>query len=596
MEKGRVARMIKKLIYTIFIVALLCGCTVNGGKDSESATGLLTLEIGCEWRAEKMTLPDFEGTIAAAALYDDKLWFVSGQTLYTANLDGSDTREIFGGVPDCARYIASDANGDVYFCGTGEVYIFDKDGAQKSQFALEIDLNTPIRTIFGAVTSPGGEPVALIWDDREGYSVRAVTSEGLGDELDFDLPTGTDIRGMSFYDERMLLTQGEGLFIRSDSDPALILTWADIGVVFGEAYILGVVEDAEIIYLNRYDGTLYEVRQKPEERTELTLACVTDNGRLQPDMERAVAVFNTYSKEYRVVIEKYESLELLNLQIIAGNVPDFINIDYIIPFKNFAAKGLFEDLNPYFENDPEVALVPVIHRIMSDGDELFRISPGFMVMSLIGIPDYVGEEQGWTFEEMKQYLADVPEGATVLPITWHEEAALTFLLYQNINEFIDWESGTAFFDTPDFKELLEFTNTMSSDTSQSIEQISLLLEGKQLIVHTTQQILEHFVYTDFELEGKAVYKGFPGKSKNSGILYPHTYTLAMTSVCENKDGAWSFIRSSLLLESSEYFIPTVQSKFDLAVEKAMTEQYMLYPQIPGQGPPPTCSPDDAGAV
>jgi len=425
-------------------------------------------------------------------------------------------------------------------------------------------------------TLPDNDPIALIWTE-DGYSVRSLINKSFESVTGYHLPQNTIIMGMTYCDGAILLNTGEGLSVYSGGDMLPVFMWADIGIKRGEADVVGITENADIVYLNLSGGSLYVIRSVATAfpQKELTLAVIVDS--VPFELDNAVAEFNATNNEYKVNIVRYESLDQLNVQIIAGNIPDIIETTYDIPFDSFAGKGLFEDLNPYIDNDPEIALVPTIHRILSTEDSLFRVTPGVMPMSLVGCSDFVGSEQGWTFEEMKQYLASAPKGVTAFPAVWNKESILIFSLYQNLDDFIDWESGRVLFDTPDFKELLEFVNTVPDKTPAYKEEVPLLLEGKQLVMHIGHSIFENFVDIDHALEGKAVYKGFPSSGKNSGIMRTGEFTLAMSSKCANKDGAWSFIRDTLLIEDDRLIdgtfraIPIIQSKFDLAVELAMTE-------------------------
>ena len=571
--------MKKTLLPTLFVIGLLCGCIFKSGEQSgilsngvvsEEAAKFLSIMPGYERRVEKMNLSGFSGEISAAQARDNRLWFVSGQVLYSANFDGSDVQEVFGSLPDDTQYITFGSEGDIYFGTANSVFVFTKEGKTKSQLLL--DSSQQIQRLADLASSFDRDVVALICSDRDGYRVRTITDDSFGDEIDFTFPVNTEVHGITFYNEAMFLTTGDGLFEYSETAVFPILIWSDIGVKSREPYIVAINENESIIYLNRYDGSLYIIQSMPKisEKIELTLAYVNANGIVPAPFNEAVATFNGSSNEYKVKITAINSLEQLNIQIIAGDIPDLIQVHYPFPFESYVTKGIFEDLNPYFEDDPEVTLVPAVHRIMSTDDKLFRVVPGFSAMTLIGHSNYVGTENGWTFEEMKQCLANAPEGSTIFPDFWNKEIILLFLLYQNIDEFIDWESGKALFDTPDFKELLELANSHSGIPPEFSSDKPMVLEGRELIIHDTFMTLEHFVNMDNFMGGKAVYKGFPSSKKNSGILFPTELTLAMTSACANKDGAWNFLRTMLLTDKNIQTIPAVQSKFDLAVKLAMT--------------------------
>lgn len=561
-------KRISLLLIAGLLLGLLCGCAPKPPAPAEAAVKSLAVEQGYERRAVKLELSAFDGEIAAAALHDEKLWFASDQVLYNANLDGSDVREVFGELPENTQYIAFSADGDIYVGTSVNVYVFTPDGVQKSQFQLD---NTPEKfyRMFDLAAAPEGGMAALVWDYRGGAMLLAVTGESFGDAL--DLPVDAGVRSICFHDGDMLLALDDGLFVYSETELFPILEWTDIGAVAMYAYVAGVTENGDIIYLDRYDGSLYIIQTVPRVSgiTELTLAVVNELG-ISAELAKAAATFNASSGEYKIKIVQYTSLDLLNVQIIAGNIPDLIEVWDNVPFGAFAAKGLFEDLNPYFDSDPEVALLPSVRRVLSTDDKLFRVTPGFMLMSLIGLSDFVGRENGWTFEEMKQYLAKAPEGSTVFPPYWNKESILLFSLYQRLDEFVDWESGRALFDTQEFKDMLEFVNTVPDDPP--IYNLDTLLpDGRQLIFHGGCTSVEDYVYQDNFYGGKMVYKGFPSSKRYSGVLFPGSYILAITSACTDKTAAWNFIRTALLTDENFQAMPTVQSRFDAAIEKAMTE-------------------------
>ena len=380
--KKRTTKGVLLVAVLMCVAAWPCGCAIDSRRlssDGSESLGLLALKPGYERSTRQLSLPDFDGTITAATLHNDKLWFVSELTLYTANADGSDAREIFGGVPANILFIAFGTDGDVYLGDSNGVYVFDKDGEHKSQFALEISVNTPIQAIFDIATSPDGNPVALIFDERAGTVTRVLTSAAFGDEIDYNLPSNTDIKGMSFYEDALLLTLGESLSLYSKATLSRVFNWRDIGVLGVYSHVSGVTENADIIYLNRLDGSLYIIQNKSvlSAKTELTLAVVSEGGWVSTELESAVAMFNTSNSGCKINIVTYETLEQLNVRIIAGDIPDLLEINFAFPFDNFAAQGLFEDLNPYFENDSEVALLPVVQRTLSTEGRLFRVTPGF---------------------------------------------------------------------------------------------------------------------------------------------------------------------------------------------------------------------------
>jgi len=153
-----------------------------------------------------------------------------------------------------------------------------------------------------------------------------------------------------------------------------------------------------------------------------------------------------------------------------------------------------------------------------------------------------------------------------------------------MDAFIDWESGRALFEESDFKNLLEFVNSVEPSSEYDRDEITHILEGRQLITHNAFPQAEFFVRFENLLDGRAVYKGFPSSEKHSGILFPMA-VYAITSACEEKEAAWSFVRSVLLsLDTDRHqAFPSVQPKFDLELLRSMTEpKYGEPPMTPQQ--------------
>ena len=560
-------------ILLIVFTCLLCSCapaasdtsSVLNSNDMEKIAESLSTDIDYERHIEKLNITGISGEISAVTMQNGQLWFAYEQVLYYTNTDGSNVHEVFGSLPENTCHIAFGANQEVYVGADNAIYIFKTDGELLSQSAFDYG-----QTLIDLVSMPDENPAALLWNGNE-HIICSIEKENFGTEIDFDIPELVVIRGITIYNGFSLLTLDDGLYVSSGKSTMPILSWIDIGCAENNGICLaGISENNDIFLLNRLDGSIYTLSEPVFiEKTILNLATVVNLA--GSDLEKAVISFNNSNREYKIKVTTYDSVELLNRDIIAGNVPDLINISSIIPFDSYSAKGLFEDLNPYFESDGEVQLIPQIQKAMLSDGKLYFASPGFHVMTLIGIPDFVGSEYGWTYDEMKHYLAEASKGATVLAHYWTKEHLLQFFLYQNMDWTVDWQTGRALFDSADFKELLEFVNTARENSGEIMDEIAQIMVGKQLVIHHTFVDIINFAYIDNMFEGKSVFKGFPSSKKSSGVLYPANYMIAMTSVCAEKPAAWSFIRQALLDDPLFQIIPAIKSKFDSAVDIAMAE-------------------------
>jgi ABC-type glycerol-3-phosphate transport system substrate-binding protein len=568
------------------VVVLLClfviaGCSsseqtpthqisiVPNSQTSDTTINALRLAQGYGWISYALELPQVNIGVDAVQLTDNTLWFVSGEKLYSAQADGSDAQERFGSVPSGTYCLTIGTDDCIYFGGDAGIYVFDVDGVQQNLLTLKRD-----ELLCDLMTTTDGTNAALI-SNNDGYALREFTTDAFNDTLNYKFTAVTDIRGIAQYNGDFLICENEGIAVYSEAVYLPAVKWSDIGVVGLYTYFAGILGDGKIMYLNRTDKKIYFAQKEPTvfEKTELSLAVIAENDFVRPELEAAVVAFNSANSEYTVKIEKYASVTEMNVHIIAGDTPDLINVDGL-PFETFAKKGLFEDLSPYFDSAEDLNLVPSFRKAMSTDDSLYRVSPDFLVWSLEGISDYIGTKQGWTFDELKQIIADAPEGTSVFPQTWDKQAVSTFLLKQNIDEYVDWENSKALFNTSEFKNLLEFINTFPDFPGDATDEFEQLRSGKQLVTPGGAGSVEGFTNVDRYFGGKLVAKGFPSERRASGLLNPASCTFAICSASANKDGAFAFIRSVLLTDDLKY-IPMLQSKFDEAITTAMTEPILL---------------------
>jgi hypothetical protein len=269
-----------------------------------------------------------------------------------------------------------------------------------------------------------------------------------------------------------------------------------------------------------------------------------------------------------------------------------------LPFGTWAGKGLFEDLTPYLENSG-LTLVKSPLNALKSGDRLYRITPTFNITTLVGHADWV-EPGGWTFDEMLSALDKLPKGATIVSSkNWSKDDALEFFVWQNMQSFVDWENGKALFDQPDFKQILQFINTIPNVREAGTENsFTGVAEGHQLVELGSFSFPSGYAWIQMTFDNKAVFKGFPNEKRETGIYYPGAFTLSMSAVAsdEHKQGVWEFIEFTLNDPSVNEGIPggyMNQQLFDEQLELLLTTDMTATPKdpfsdssemLPGAGP------------
>lgn len=317
------------------------------------------------------------------------------------------------------------------------------------------------------------------------------------------------------------------------------------------------------------------------------------------DVQAAAVAFNKSSDTYHVQVRNYlsgddwseasvqDAVTRLGSDLTSGNCPDIILLDNAmqegINVELLAAKGVFEDLAPWLE-DSEVLdrgnmFESVLDAYTYDGT-LVSIPGFFELETLVGAKSVVGEEPGWTLEEMIA-LADKNPEAQLLYQTSRQDLLSTCLQY-NIDSFLDWESGSCSFDGEEFKALLSFVShfpgydEMTWDEDMP-EEPEMIREGKVLLSDAYIYQLDMMqLYLDMFGEDITAI-GYPNSQGYNGCILQTQGCYAIASKSGQKEGAWAFIESSLSEYGDlalDFGFPNNRSELDSMVESKLNVEYV----------------------
>ena len=155
---------------------------------------------------------------------------------------------------------------------------------------------------------------------------------------------------------------------------------------------------------------------------------------------------------------------------------------------------------------------------------------------------------------------------------------------------MDWDNGECSFDSDGFKALLEFCNTFPAEFSwenvdweEWEEEESRVYTGKQLLVQYSIGSLDRDIARlNAVFNNDVSYVGYPMEDGSCGSSFSTGRGTAMTTACQDKEGAWSFIRQELLPRDEQetgrklrYYgsFPINKADFDKMTAEAMTPQY-----------------------
>jgi ABC-type glycerol-3-phosphate transport system substrate-binding protein len=334
------------------------------------------------------------------------------------------------------------------------------------------------------------------------------------------------------------------------------------------------------------------------ERTLLTLAGLW----IDEHVRSAVVQFNQTSVTHRVVVTDYSvfntgidnnaGLLRLTTEIISGKIPDILVLSGL-PFRQYAARGFFEDLNPFLDNDPELNRDDLFDNVLRESEvdgALYRLFPTFRVGTILGNPRILGSDPGWTIDEFRVVLEANPEANEPMGEHMTMEHFLYAALLHNTEQFVDWDSGTVDFDSEAFIELLEFSNIfpleLKPDAYISWSEPEHIASGNQIMTWISLSDLYTYRMLRTFYGGEVVLKGFPSENRTGSVFADFGGGIAITTQSAEKHGAWEFVRLMLTEGFGREYLhrvfPINRSVFKERLANEMDDDAVFQLEFPGR--------------
>ena len=330
---------------------------------------------------------------------------------------------------------------------------------------------------------------------------------------------------------------------------------------------------------------------------------------LYPFTSKMVSRFNRSNPNYRIEVTDYAQfnnyssanedernagINRLQTEIIAGDMPDILDIS-LLSADRLGSKGLVEDLYPYMDADPELNRSDLLEHVIQAFEEngkLYQTVGNFYILTTAGLSRVVGDHIGWTMDEfqdaMSRLQAENPN-CTVFERYTTQDLALTFLLYLELENYVDWSSGECGFQSDGFIKLLEFVKSFPTVYSwetdggaDDYDTDTRLLMRLQLMKQCNFACFEDLQVNTAGLGGEpCTFVGYPTENGVGSMFAQIGNSFAITSSCADKDAAWQFIRQFFLPEYQEQFLgevfPTNRSVYEKMKSEATTTKYQRNP-------------------
>ncbi|MDE6625110.1 MAG: hypothetical protein K2K56_01930 [Lachnospiraceae bacterium] len=514
------------------------------------------------------------------------------QYLVKINAEGQEqfrvdvTKAMELGETDAIAYLVVDGEGNIGLATEKSLFLFDQSGKLYKKLDVNAGIKGVARDLKGnilcAYENEKGACVQVLdksrreWTDTYVMEIPAFAHMNAimsGNTYDFYYRDSEGIYGYNIQKER-------GTKILDYIGSYLNMLEGDSLLPVEKNLMLGLVEN------NGQDCFAVYSKVAPEDVVEkqvITLGGAFANS--SSSLQSAVVAFNRQSREYEIEIKDYSGYPDPNAQfcadLVAGNVPDIIQLDGSIPRNRLISMGAFENLVPYIEQDCELAMSdfiePVMEAMMTDG-KLYHIAPAFQIETMVSSVSLMGDSKGLTLEEMFNIIEENKD--TAKPFYWSDKTyLLEALMAHNLTDFIDWDTGVCHFDSNTFRKVLEISNTGDDgrdmiawgDTDIGITE---MLQSGRVLFDRAQitSLIDLQSYSYAYGENNISFIGYPNDFQN-GTFFAFDYSsgedfaISVSSAC--KEGAWEFVRTYLTKECGIGSLPIRKDAYERMVEAGM---------------------------
>ena len=514
-------------------------------------------------------------------------------SIMTFNMDGTvkDTKNVdFGGdkLSDEASIASAqfDFNGNYYIStstddGKSVIYKYDSDG----KFVNKITNDSYVDSFI--FDNEGNAIAGIYKEDGLKYYYLDFEKGDMGSELEGVCDKGQYLTAYSGYGSYSFLVADSTCLYSYDEKAKtknVVLKWIDSGIVSNNIYSIAPIDDKSFvcIYNEGEDsnsvGILKQSTGEQQEKKVIKVASVYADS----DLQKIIVDYNKQSDKYKIEFTNYgdadnPSTAMMN-DIIAGNIADVINLSNI-DIANLVAKGILDDLTPYYEKDDTVNkdyfIDGVLNAVNFDGKQYVAVK-SFSIDSVAGKKSELASfENGWTLNDLMTYYNSKKKGTKLFEYDSQTSALYNLIMY-NIDDYIDWNTGKCSFDSEEFKKAVEFCKTFPSDddleapSDESFNPIKDIKNGKQLL-----SLINASCMSDFQMALKLfnddyMEVGYPSSS-GKGTYFNIQNGYGISSTSDNKDEAWNFIKEVLKAKDANNFaFPASKEAFEKQMKKETT--------------------------
>lgn len=346
-----------------------------------------------------------------------------------------------------------------------------------------------------------------------------------------------------------------------------LVNWHDCSLA--DATVTGIVQCSDDTWLcaSNVDGRIWNIRRDTIAEGKKTLHIASAYGSLE--LDELVKQFNRAHRDCVAVIDYYpeNAYDRLCTEIMAGDGPDVLDLAWLsLPLNS----SYLVDLYPYIDADPDVdrdMFVPTVISSLELNGQLTSLPAAFVVLTMTARVADVGERTDWTIEELQNLWEQRTDDIFLMSGWMDRHNYLSWLATLTTGDFIDWENGTARYDSEDFIRQLQFCETLSDYVEYNDE----VAEKPCLVEFEDVQNLVRINGVRYNYKEDFTYIGFPGDGEYGSFFDVNQLHFAISANSDKKDLAWEFIRLALTKKNQEMICDSWQLPIRMDVMDARIE-------------------------
>jgi hypothetical protein len=147
------------------------------------------------------------------------------------------------------------------------------------------------------------------------------------------------------------------------------------------------------------------------------------------------------------------------------------------------------------------------------------------------------------------------------------------LMDSYLEGYLDWDAGTASFDSPEFRDVLAFAAALPAEEKTENTAEAEIMHGQALADAVTVTSVGDWQFRDTVYMGKLVCPGLPTPDRVGSLIKMHA-PMAVSAVSAHPEGAYAFLKSMLDEKTQTAYtdrFPSVKAAFESHLAEAMRE-------------------------